>query len=111
MTDTSGRLLDDAISKISVSDPLVKLLHEVKLGRMKATDAGLRAITESWVDTYRQVLEGVPPIDPASMRRLDPSPRLDVLIAAGVLSRDHPAVLAIRGVFDGKLAGSRREKG
>ncbi|MBH0193859.1 MAG: hypothetical protein HP492_19210, partial [Nitrospira sp.] len=38
-----------AIAAISHSDPLIKLLHQVRLGRMKPADAGLRAITESWL--------------------------------------------------------------
>src|SRR5215813_4686673 len=41
-----------AIASISHSDPLIKLLQQVRLGRMKPTDAGLRAITESWLGSY-----------------------------------------------------------
>jgi hypothetical protein len=36
-----------AIGTLLQSDPLIKLLQEVRLGRMKATDPGLRAVTES----------------------------------------------------------------
>ena len=46
-----------AIGTLLQSDPLIKLLQEVRLGRMKATDPGLRAVTESWIGVYAQVLE------------------------------------------------------
>jgi hypothetical protein len=48
MTDASLQSVDQAVNRLSLTDPIVKLLHEVKLGRMKPTDAGLCAITESW---------------------------------------------------------------
>jgi hypothetical protein len=95
--------VDQAISRLSQSDPLVKLLHEVKLGRMKPTDAGLRAITESWLETYRQVLASTQSFDYTSLRRLDPSPRLDVLIHAGVLPADHPTAQSVRTAFEHAL--------
>jgi len=87
-----------AISTISQSDPLIKLLQEVKLGRMKPTDAGLRAITESWIGTYRKVLETAG-LDRAALARLDPAPRLDVLISAGVLQADHAGAASLRAAF------------
>ena len=40
---SGDQALQRAIATISQSDPLVKLLEQVKLGRMKPTDAGLRA--------------------------------------------------------------------
>lgn len=105
MTTEHQQFLDQAIGKLSQSDPLVKLLQEVRLGRMRPTDAGLQAITESWLETYRQVLQGANDMDAVSLRRLDPSPRLEVLISAGILASDHPAVLALRTTFEQKLAG------
>ena len=91
MNNSNQQLLDQAINRLSESDPIIKLLHEVKLGRMKATDAGLRAITESWIEGYRQVLQSVKELDRAGLLRLDPRPRLEVLITAGVLLDNHPA--------------------
>ena len=87
-----------AIHTISQSDPLIKLLQEVKLGRMKPTDAGLRAITESWLSTYKKVLE-TSGLDRTALARLDPSPRLDVLLGAGVLPADHAAAVSLREAF------------
>src|SRR5688572_39982 len=99
MTDTTRQFLDKAIETLSQSDPLIKLVQEVKLGRMKATDPGLRAITESWLETYRDVLQGMRHVEREALHRLDPSPRIDVLIESGVLTADHPAVLALTAVF------------
>ena len=100
----SDHLLDQAINRLAASDPIIKLLQEVKLGRMKPTDPGLRAITESWTESYRQVLHDMKNLDRSALMRLDPRPRLEVLIAAGVLSVDHPAVVSLRASFEQMLA-------
>ena len=42
----------------------------------------------------------------AAVRRLDPRPRLAVLIGAGVLPADHQAVIALNSTFDRVLAAS-----
>jgi hypothetical protein len=111
MTDASLQSVDQAVNRLSLTDPIVKLLHEVKLGRMKPTDAGLCAITESWLETYRQVLETANNLDQTSVRRLDPSPRLDVLIDAGVLTTEHPSVHAVRAAFERRLTESTKGRG
>lgn len=87
-----------AIGTILQSDPLIKLLQEVRLGRMKATDPGLRAVTESWVGVYAQVLKSQS-FHPTVLARLDPTPRLEVLVETGVLSWDHPATKELRELF------------
>lgn len=92
-----------AIGTISQSDPLIKLLQEVRLGRMQATDPGLRAVIESWIGVYTQVLK-TQSFHPAVLARLDPVPRLEVLVATGVLSWDHPATKELRELF-GRLTG------
>lgn len=98
--------LDQAISSLSQSDPIVKLLQQVKLGRVKSSDTSLRAITEAWLGTYQKVLETVQ-LDRAALIRLDPAPRLAVLIEAGVLSADHQAVTSLRTLFDKLLAEAK----
>ena len=98
--------LDQAINTLSQSDPIIKLLQQVKLGRMKPSDAGLRAVTEAWLGTYHKVLDTVQ-LDRAALVRLDPSPRLAVLIDAGVLAADHRAVLGLRTLFDKRLAEAK----
>ena len=97
MSEPSEQAIRQAISAILQSDPLVKLLQEVKLGRMKPTDAGLRAVTEAWLGTYKKVLE-TSGLDRTALVRLDPSPRLDVLIDAGILPADHAVVTSLRAV-------------
>ena len=105
MSEPNEQAVCQAISTILQSDPLIKLLQEVKLGRMKPTDAGLRAITESWLNTYRKVIE-TSVLDRTALVRLDPSPRLDVLIHADILPADHAAVASLRAVFEKALAGA-----
>jgi len=104
VSDSSEQAIHQAINTICQSDPLIKLLQEVKLGRMKPTDAGLRAITESWLSTYKKVLE-TSGLDRAALARLDPSPRLNVLIEAGVLPADHAGVASLRAVFEKARSG------
>lgn len=87
-----------AIGTISQSDPLIKLLQEVRLGRMKPTDLGLRAVTESWIGVYTQVLKSQS-FHSTVLARLDPAPRLEVLVEAGVLSWDHPGTRDLRELF------------
>lgn len=88
-----------AIAGISHSDPLIKLLQQVRLGRMKPTDAGLRAITESWLGAYEKALT-TDGLTRSSLRRLDPTPRLTVLIDAGVLTNEHPGVMSLKAAYD-----------
>jgi hypothetical protein len=107
MNDANQQLLDQAIGRLSESDPIIKLLHEVKLGRMKPTDAGLRAITESWIETYRQVLQDIKGLERSALPRLDPRPRLEFLVAAGVLSTDHPGVVNLNTTFDQMLSDAQ----
>lgn len=106
MNESSEEYLQRAISTISQSDPIVKLLQEVKLGRMKPTDPGLRAITEAWLGTYQKVIETGQAFDQGVLRRLDPSPRLDLLIAAGMLPADYPIVMSLRASFEQALKDS-----
>ncbi len=87
-----------AIGTVLQSDPLIKLLQEVRLGRMKATDPGLRAVTESWMAVYSQVLQAQP-VPAELLPRLDPTPRLQVLVDAGVLSWDDPGTASLRDLF------------
>lgn len=98
VSEPSEQAVRQAINTVLQSDPLIKLLQEVKLGRMKPTDAGLRAITESWLGTYKKVLETAR-LDRTAVLRLDPSPRLEVLIEAGVLPADHAGAAALRSAF------------
>jgi hypothetical protein len=96
--DSGEQALQRAIATISQSDPLTKLLEQVKLGRMKPTDAGLRAVTDSWMSTYQKIIEAGG-FTSQALRRIDPHPRLAVLIECGVLTDGQRAVTALRASF------------
>ena len=96
--DAAEQALQRAITTISQSDPLIKLLNQVTVGRMKPTDAGLRAIVESWLATYRKVIE-TGSLTKEALRRVDPAPRIALLIERGVLSPEHPTAKSLTESF------------
>ncbi|MGC3972788.1 MAG: hypothetical protein QM771_00180 [Nitrospira sp.] len=98
MMNDQEEQLRRAIGTLLQSDPLIKLLQEVRLGRINATDAGLRAVVESWIGTYAQVLKSQT-LNAELLARLDPVPRLEVLVDAGVLSWAHSATCELRDLF------------
>ena len=103
--ESGDQALQRAIATISQSDPLIKLLEQVKRGRMKPTDVGLRAVTDSWLDTYRKIIESAG-FNRQALRRIDPSPRLAVLIECGVLTGEQQAVAALRESFERAVAAA-----
>jgi len=94
-----------AMAAISQSDPLIKLLEQVKLGRMKSTDVGLRAVTDSWMSAYQKIIESGG-FTRQALRRIDPRPRLAVLIEYGVLAEEQQGVLALRTSFERAVAAA-----
>lgn len=92
-----------AISTILQSDPLIKLLQQVRLGRLKPTDTGVRAIAESWLETYGEAL-ATNGLTQSCLRRLNPAPRLAVLIDVGVLTDNHPGVKSLTAAYDRAVA-------
>ena len=103
MSDAHDFALQQAISTIAESDPLIKLLQQVRLGRMKPSDAGLRAVTESWLRTYQTVLESTA-LTRQGLLRLDPRPRMSALVEAGVLESGNLPGESLRASFEEKLA-------
>lgn len=103
MATPDEQALQRAVASISQSDPLIKLLQQVRLGRMQPTDAGLRAITESWLGTYEKAL-AIEGLTQSGLRRLDPGPRLAVLVHAGVLMEDHPGVRSLLAAYARAIA-------
>jgi hypothetical protein len=97
--ESGDQVLQRAIATISQSDPLTKLLEQVKLGRMKPTDAGLRAVIGSWMGTYQKVIESGG-LTSQALRRIDPNPRLAILIECGVLTGEQQAVADLRAIFE-----------
>ncbi len=98
-----GQAVQRAIAVISQSDPLIKLLQQVRLGRMKPTDTGLRVVTESWLGTYEKAL-AIGGLTQSGLRRLNPAPRLAVLIEIGVLAGNHPGVESLTAAYDRAVA-------
>lgn len=94
-----------AIAVISQADPLIKLLEQVKLGRMKPTDVGLCAVTESWMSAYQKIIE-FGGFTRQALRRIDPHPRLAVLIECGVLAEEQQGVIALRTSFERAVAAA-----
>ena len=103
--ESGDQALQRAIAAISLSDPLTKLLEQVKLGRIKPTDAGLRAVTDSWMGTYQKVIESGE-LTSQALRRIDPRPRLAVLIEGGVLTSEQQAVAALCASFERAVAAA-----
>ncbi len=98
VSENADQTLQRAINAIGQSDPIIKLLQQVKLGRMKPTDVGLRAITDSWLGAYQKVLETIE-LERILLVRLDPEPRLAVLVEVGVLTADHQGAADLRAAF------------
>jgi hypothetical protein len=103
--ESGDQTLHHAIETICQSDPLIKLLEQVKRGRMTPTDAGLRAVTDSWLGTYRKIIESGGFSRPA-LRRIDPHPRLAVLIDCGMLTDAQQAVTDLRTSFERAVAAA-----
>jgi len=103
--ESGDQTLQRAIATIAQSDPLTKLLEQVKLGRMKPTDAGLRAVTESWIGTYQRIIESGG-FTRQALRRIDPNPRVAILIECGVLTGEQQAVTALRTSFERAVAAA-----
>ena len=103
--ESGEQALQRAIATISQSDPLIKLLNQVRLGRMKPTDAGLRAVIASWMGIYQKVIESGG-FTSQALRRIDPNPRVAILIECGVLTGEQQAVTALRTSFERAVAAA-----
>lgn len=103
--DLGEQTLQRAIATISQSDPLTKLLEQVKLGRMKPADVGLRAVIDSWMGTYQKIIESGG-FTSQALRRIDPHPRLAVLIECGVLTDEQQAVTTLRTSYERAVASA-----
>jgi hypothetical protein len=86
-------------------DLALKRKSLVKLGRMKPADAGLRAVTDLWMGTHQKVIESGG-FTSQALRRIDPNPRLAILIEYGVLTGEQQAVTALRTSFERAAAAA-----
>jgi hypothetical protein len=73
---------------------------------MKPADAGLRAVIDSWMGTYQKVIESGG-FTRQALRRIDPHPRLAILIEYGVLTGEQQAVAALRASFEQAVAAAK----
>ena len=103
--ESGEKVLQQAIATICQSDPLTKLLEQVKLGRVKPTDAGLRAVINSWIDTYQRIIESGG-LNRQALRRIDPNPRLAALTEYGMLTDEQQAVVGLRRSFERAVAAA-----
>lgn len=93
------------------SDPIPKLLPQVRIGRMPKDSPALTAILESWLEAFIQVLkDGQSVLDVEGVLRLDPNPRLAVLVEAGVLAEDQPQVKTLRDAWASALREAEKRK-
>jgi hypothetical protein len=107
--ESPQNFLERAIPTLQRSDPIPKLLPQVRLGRMPKDSPALQAITFSWLDTFLSLLnEGAGVLDVNGVVRLDPNPRMAVLIEAGVLRDDEPIAKAIRDAYTSALDAARQ---
>ena len=93
------------------SDPIPKLLPQVRLGRMPKDSPALIAILESWLEAFIQVLkDGQTVLNVEGVLRLDPNPRIAVLVEAGVLAEDQPYVRTVRAAWSEALRAAQQRK-
>jgi hypothetical protein len=88
--------LNRAFPLLQRSDPIPKLLPQVRLGRMPRDSPALQAIVSSWLEAFVTVLkDGEKVLDVNGVLRLDPNPRLAVLLEAGLVAdNDHDVQVA-----------------
>ncbi len=93
------------------SDPIPKLLPQVRIGRMPKDSPALTAILEGWLEAFVQVLkDGQAVLNVEGVLRLDPNPRLTVLVEAGVLAEDQPQVKTLREAWAEAMQAAQKRK-
>ena len=109
--ETSEQFLDRAMALLQRSDPIPKLLPQVRIGRMPKDSPALIAILESWLETFVQVLkDGQPVLNVEGVLRLDPNPRIAVLVEAGVATENQPYVQAVRDAWAAAMQAAEKRQ-
>ena len=107
--ETPQDFLNRAFVLLHRTDPIPKLLPQVRLGRMPKDSPALQAIISSWLEAFVTVLkDGEGTLDVNAVLRLDPNPRLEVLHEAGMLNVDDPNAQAARSAFAAALQAARQ---
>jgi hypothetical protein len=100
--------LNRAFVLLHRTDPIPKLLPQVRLGRMPKDSPALQAIISSWLEAFVTVLkDGESTLDVNGVLRLDPNPRLEVLHEAGMLAVTDPNAQAARTAYSSALEAAR----
>ena len=98
--ETPQDFLNRAFVLLHRTDPIPKLLPQVRLGRMPKDSPALQAIISTWLEAFVTVLkDGESTLDVNAVLRLDPNPRLAVLHEAGMLAGDDPNAQAARSAY------------
>jgi hypothetical protein len=109
--ETSEDFLSRAFTLLHRTDPIPKLLPQVRLGRMPKDSPALQAIIASWLEGFAALLkEGETTLDVNAVLRLDPNPRLAVLHEAGMLDGDDPNAQAARAAYSAALESARQRE-
>ena len=107
--ETAQDFLNRALPLLQRSDPIPKLLPQVRLGRMPRDSPALQAIIASWLEAFVTVLkDGERVLDLNGVLRLDPNPRLVVLLEAGLLDADDAHMQAARSAYTATLQAARQ---
>jgi hypothetical protein len=105
--ESSEEFLNRAIAFLQRSDPIPKLLPQVRLGRMPKDSPALAAIVSSWLEAFLTVLkDGEKMLNANGVLRLDPRPRIAVLIKADVLKENDPQVQALQSAYETTLGSA-----
>src|SRR2546428_964196 len=95
--ETSEQFLDRAMKLLQRSDPIPKLLPQVRLGRMPKDSPALTAILDSWLEAFIQVLKDAQAVlDIRGVKRRDTNPRVAGLVAPGPLPECPPTGKTLR---------------
>jgi hypothetical protein len=104
--------LNRVLPLLQRSDPIPKLLPQVRLGRMPKDSPALLAIISSWMEVFVTVLkEGESVLDVNGVLRLDPGPRLAVLQEAGLLDDNDANAQAARSAYSAALKSATERAG
>jgi hypothetical protein len=107
--ETAQDFLNRALPLLQRSDPIPKLLPQVRFGRMPRDSPALQAIISSWLEAFVTVLkDGESVLDVNGVLRLDPNPRLVVLREAGLLADDDPHMQAARSAYAAALQAAQQ---
>ena len=109
IVETPQDFLTRAFTVLLRTDPIPKLLPQVRLGRMPKDSPALQAIISSWLEAFVTVLkDGDGILDVNGVLRLDPHPRLSILHAVGVLEEEDANAQAARSAYLAALQSARQ---